>query len=331
MSRKTDILPDAVLQQAVAWLHRVQAAPNDEALLRAVDDWIAEDEAHGRAWALARKAWTLAGDIRPMFADARKEPLLAAELRRIPVRNPRRRQFAIGIAAAMAACLVLFAAVPHVTTWLRADYATATAEMREILLEDGSSVHLSADSAITTRFAADVRSVTLLQGEAYFRIAPDSARPFSVRADTLTVTVTGTAFDVALTAGTFSVAVASGSVRVTYAGSSGAREVSLSAGQHLHIDRHTGAIAQSAIVATDVAPWRTGRLVVEDAAVPDVIEAIARYHNGAILVVSPFLKQRRVTGVYDPRDPARALRVLVGPYGGVVRQVTPYLLTVSDF
>ncbi|MPY75120.1 MAG: hypothetical protein GEU87_12750 [Alphaproteobacteria bacterium] len=331
MSRKTDILPDAVLQQAVAWLHRVQAAPNDEALLRAVDDWIAEDEAHGRAWALTRKAWTLAGDIRPVFAETWEDRPASTGRKRLAAHGMGRQRFALAMTAALAACLVLFVAAPELTTWLRASYTTAAAEAREILLEDGSSVHLSADTAISTHFAADGRTVTLLQGEAFFQVSQDSARPFSVKAGALTVTVTGTAFDVALTEATLSVAVASGSVRVAYAGTPGAQEFALSPGQRLAVDRETGVPAKATVVAEDIAAWRGGRLVVEDAAVPDVLDAIARYHRGAVLVVSPSLKQRRVTGVFDLRDPARALKVLANPFGGVVREVTPYLLTVSDF
>jgi transmembrane sensor len=173
--------------------------------------------------------------------------------------------------------------------------------------------------------------VTLLRGEAFFQVARDPARPFTVQAETLIVTVTGTAFDVGFTDRSYAVTVASGAVRVEHAGAAGTREVALSPGQRLVIDRRTDDAIQTAVAAKDIAPWRTGRLVVEDAALPDVVDAIRRYHRGAVLVMSRSLRKRRVTGVYDLSDPARALRALVGPYGGVIREVPPYLITMSDF
>jgi transmembrane sensor len=317
----TEKISDPTLAQAVAWLHRIEAAPEDTALRRDLEAWMAADRAHRAAWALARKAWTLAGDVPPRFV-ARRAPA---------VRWRRPRTMAVGVAAALAACFLVFVAQPDIAVWLRADNATAAAETREIALDDGSIVTLGADSAIAADFAPGRRTVTLLRGEAFFRVVRDPVRPFSVQAETLTVTVTGTAFDVGFTDRSYAVTVASGAVRVAHAGAAGGREVALSPGQRLVIDRQTGDAIQTTVAPEDVAPWRTGRLVVEDAALPDVVDAIRRHHLGTVVLLSRSLQERRVTGVYDLRDPARALRVLAGPYGGVVREVPPYLITISDF
>jgi transmembrane sensor len=119
---------------------------------------------------------------------------------------------------------------------------------------------------------------------------------------------------------------------VTQPGKSGIdgwREVSLSAGHRFVLDRAAGKAATSDIALSSVAAWRNGRLVVENALLDDVVTAIGRYHSGAILVTDRTLRESRVTGVYDLRDPARALRVLSAPYGGVVRELTPYVLVLS--
>jgi transmembrane sensor len=321
----TEKMPDPTLQQAVAWLHRIKAAPEDAALRNGLECWIAADETHRAAWALARKAWTLAGDVPPRFAGRRVFGRMAG------AKRLRHRSLAAGIAAALAACSLIFVAAPEIAVRLRADSATAAAEMREIALEDGSAVTLGAGSAIATDFSAGRRAVTLLRGEAFFRVVRDPARPFTAQAETLTVTVTGTAFDVGFTDRSYAVTVASGAVRVAHAGAAGTRDVALSPGQRLVIDRRTGDAVRTAVAAEDIAPWRAGRLIVEDAALPDVVDAIRRHHRGAVLVISRSLRERRVTGVYDLSDPVRALRALAGPYGGVIREVPPYLITVSDF
>src|SRR3546814_4487254 len=92
----------------------------------------------------------------------------------------------------------------------------------------------SPESAVATHYAADRRTVDLLRGEAFFQVESDRSRPFRVRADAVTVTVTGTAFDVGLTDGTLSVAVSEGIVEV--APERGASAV-LRRGQRLVVDR----------------------------------------------------------------------------------------------
>ena len=93
-------------------------------------------------------------------------------------------------AAAIAAGLLLAAFYPSFSLWLRADYRSDVALIRPLTLPDGSQVTLGADSAIALHFSPDRRDVELLQGEAYFAVATDKARPFDVVADELSVTVT---------------------------------------------------------------------------------------------------------------------------------------------
>lgn len=335
MSGKADTISDPVLEEATDWFYRVQSASHDPVLHTALQAWMDQDEAHARAWALVQRAWGLAGRTEPVFArqnpavapKARVVPSGATPLARsLPGRAKPRRRF---IAAALVACLAFLIVASQLSLWLRADFATEAGESREITLEDGSQVHLSAGSAISTMFAPDRRIVALLRGEAFFRVSADAARPFSVQAEDLTVTVIGTAFDVGFTPRTFSVAVASGTVAVKYAG--GDRAVALSAGDKLSIDRTSGQPVRSAIAGEDIAAWRSGRLIVENAAFADVIDAIGRHHSGLIVIADASLQQRRVTGVYDLSNPSRALRALAGPYGSVVRELTPYMLVVSAF
>lgn len=246
-------------------------------------------------------------------------------------REPRRRpawpKRALAVTLALAASLMLFVAGPEIVLRLDADAVTTSRGAREIALDDGSVVHLAPGSAVAAKFTATGRSLSLLRGEAFLTIARDPARPFVVRADGMAVTVTGTAFNVAFTPRTYTVEVASGSVGVAAAG---VEDVSLTSGQRLVVNRRTGRVTIRAIPTKQVAEWRYGRLVVENALLADVLDAIRRSHPGAILVTDTGLEDRRVTGVYEIDRPERALRALVGPFGGVVRAVTPYLLVVSE-
>ncbi len=137
-----------------------------------------------------------------------------------PRRHRRPRQYVWAAATVLAICLAVVLQ-PSFNIWLTADYTTSTAQIRNIRLEDGSIVHLGADSAIEIAFEPEMRRIQLLSGEAYFEVEPNPMRPFKVEARNVETTVLGTAFDVRLMSDGVTVAVNRG--RVGVVGSRAAR------------------------------------------------------------------------------------------------------------
>jgi len=302
--------PDAALHAAADWHFRLRAAPQDQDLQQSFESWLAQDPRHAEAWLLAQRGWSLAGETGAMS-------------RAVAPAQPRRRTAA---ALALAASLALLLLWP-VATRYAADYSTGTAQQREVTLEDGSTLLLDADSAVDARFDAARRAVTLLRGEAYFEVASDAVRPFTVRAGDLTVTVTGTAFSVGMTDRQTSVALAHGAVKLQRDGSS--EDMALRPGERVQIERSSGAVQVSAIDPAIIAAWRNGRLAVQDVALGDVVAAIRRHHGGVILTPDEALLGHKVTGVFDLQDAPRALQALAGLYGARVAQYSPYLIVFS--
>jgi transmembrane sensor len=333
--RDEDAVSADIINQAAAWVFRINAAPNDTAARDELNAWLVTDPAHAKAWELARRTWALTGQVEPIFkadwrANARPRQARRSS-RRIfgttskPARSNTLRKTAM---SAVAAALLLFMFAPGASLWLRADYATATAENRAVQLEDGSRIVVGARSAIAQRFTAQERAVELLRGEAWFDVAHNTRRPFVVTAGDMRVTVTGTAFDVAMTEHTLSVGLARGSVRVERPGApSFTRE--LSPGQRLDIDRSSGIADLALVPSSALGTWRQGRLAVQDVALADVVDALDRHYSGTIFVSGDRLLKRKVTGVYDLNDPVRATRALVEPYGGQVRRITPWIMILS--
>lgn len=72
-----------------------------------------------------------------------------------------------------------------------------TPYIRNVILPDGSTVVLKAGSTLEYPpiFSDTTREVSL-QGEAYFDIAPDKAKPFIIHTDEVKTTVLGTAFNI---------------------------------------------------------------------------------------------------------------------------------------
>lgn len=306
--------------EAADWLMRLQASPGDAAVRADLEAWLAASDAHRRAWESVERVWRVSGGLPAADAPSAGN---VVELRR--ARRPR-RVLAIA-AAALAACVALYFA-PIMKLRLQADHMTSVAELREVALDDGSVVHLDAGSAIAVHYGASRREVALLAGRAFFEVAPARERPFVVAAADVTVTVTGTAFDVRSAGDEVTVAVQSGTVEVGLDGGAQLAGV-LTRGERLSVNRANRQATRSEIVPEDVAAWRERRLVVDGASLAEVVEELGRHHAGVIMLRDRSLAARRITGVFDLRRPVEALNAIARTQHGSVTEITPYLLVVS--
>ena len=354
LKRPADTVADDVTNQAAAWLLRLRGEPQDPDLKAEFEAWLSGDARHAEAWERARQVWSLAGAIGPAPRQPEAggavpsqggKPDLPPDLpRRLPsgpppslprgARRNRRPACVWGVGLAMAAGLCLAVVLsPSLLLRMQADHASPVGEMRTVELDDGTQVQLDSGSAIAVDYAADRRSVELLAGQAFFSVRQDRRRPFSVKADDVGVTVTGTEFEVRLMPGDVSLAVAEGEIRVSYPrerqgeGQIGAAE--LVAGQGLRIGVPSGTAERKSVRLRSIAAWRRGRLLIESATIGDLIEELRRYRSGTIVITDDALAARQVTGVFDLTDPVRALETVVGPHAGRVREITPWLVVVS--
>jgi transmembrane sensor len=182
-----------------------------------------------------------------------------------------------------------------------ASYVTAVGEIREVSLEDGSKVTLSARSAIATRYSRSERRVTLADGEAFFQVSKDADRPFLVFAGNTIVRVTGTQFDVRKGATAVRVSVVEGVVEVGRVDMDEASRTTtvLKAGEQVAVASDGASSAVGSAPAGSQDSWRRGRLVYEDAALSDVIEDANRYYAPGIVLADRSLGEMRVTASFQ--------------------------------
>lgn len=312
---------DLLRSEAVEWLVRINAAPQDSAARAGLEAWLASSEAHRRAYRSVERVWMLSG-VLPLAAPSSSHEVV--ELSRV-----RRTRRAWGIAAAaFAACVALWF-LPTLRLHFEADHLTGVAELRELTLEDGSIVYLDAASAIAVRYDKGRREVELLAGQAFFKVVSARDRPFVVTAGNVEVTVKGTAFDVGSSRDGVSVAVQSGTVEVMVSGSERNVLSTLMRGERMMVDRQ-GAFARSQVSPDDVASWREHRLVVDGATLGEVVDELGRHHRGVIVVSDRSLADRRITGVFDLRRPLEALHTVARTQHGSVLEISPYLTIVSS-
>ncbi len=107
----------------------------------------------------------------------------------------RRPLATLGVAASFALVALIFAfwKMPAAATNA---FETEIGENRSVALADGSIISLGGDTRIEVAMSENVRAIELVRGEALFKVAKDSARPFKVRAGDATIIAVGTEFNV---------------------------------------------------------------------------------------------------------------------------------------
>ena len=292
---------------------RLQNDPANPVAVDTVRAWIARGPEHQAAWSRVAAIHGMTGKV---LMDQRKAAKATVMTRRNFVLAG-----LLGLGGAGAGAWY----IPGLLLRARADYLTAKAEQRRIELPDGSIITLGPDSALALRFTTTIREVDLLQGMAFFEVAPDPARRFTVKTDQVAITALGTAFDVSLDAGFVSVTVDHGRVEVVGSNTS---EV-LDPGEWLTMTPDTAPANRSHREQSEIASWRSGMLIAENETVSALVARISRWYDGSVMVADPWLGSRVVSGVFDLSDPFAALEAVVRPFGAKVRKITPFLTVAS--
>lgn len=294
-----------IREMAVDWLLRLEAEPEDCALAEACMRWREKDVRHNRAF---EKAFRTFGDSRILLRQdiefAKKASGHAAK--KTHKRGLGHTALAIALIGMSTGTFIAFDGPMR----LQADVMSAYDEMPVIHLSDGSTVHLNAHSAIKVRINDKERHITLLRGEAYFEVAPDPARPFSVAAGNGETLALGTAFNVNLKDEGVDVTVTHHAVKVHAAPlpQDEASPISLRLEQGFSVSyNENGGIGTATPVDLELAaPWRNGRLIFENRPLGEVVEEIARHLPGKVMIASAALRERRITGTFDLTTPDQA-------------------------
>jgi transmembrane sensor len=309
---------ERLFEEALDLVIRMQDDPGNPVAHDLVARWRARSPDHETAWCEAMEIHGMAG----MVMQAKRSGVAGRAMsRRSVLLGGMTGLTVIGAGALLGPQLVLQA---------RADYVTATAELRRVTLRDGSEVTLGADSAIRSRFGDRYRRVELMSGMAFFDVAPDPARPFHVTTGDLVATALGTAFEVSNDAGYLAVSVDHGAVDVRVQAAGMAAQPPVSAGEWMSFDPRKSSFERGVRDVSQIAAWRDGLLVADRDSIASVVARIARWKSGRVVLAQSDFGAERISGVFDLSQPLSALEAVVEPYGGKVRQITPWLTIVSS-
>ena len=300
---------DAMAEEAHRWFMRRTDGtlpPEDE---QAFEDWLKQDPRHRALYAQAHGVWGAAarmGHLRDEEGAVRDVTPIGADV--APQRRRRNVVAAIGGLAAALALVVIgssFLLTGPTDRFEEPYFATATAEIREVALDDGTVVTLGAESQIDVRFSEGRRDVALVSGEAFFDVAKDPDRPFFVDIDDTQIRVVGTAFDVRRGAESVDVSVVEGIVEVRRPDDGSelnTARVVLEAGEHVVSSSGAGLTAVTPVSVRAPGAWRQGRLVFDNTTLREVISDLDRYYDGDIVIDGDDVALLRVTASYRTDD-----------------------------
>ncbi len=298
--------------EAERWFVRMQGSDCSAAERSACRRWRDQDPAHAAAYARVEAIYHASRD----FGQDPGYRLQARAIRERARREGRRRRaLRWGASLSAAAALVLAVGIG----WRQWDpaqpeqhFATAVGEQRSLQLDDGSTLLLDTDSAVTVRYSRKHRNVLLQRGRAEFEVTPGPQRPFVVQADGGAVRAVGTRFQVRKRDASVRVILLEGVVTVSapVAGAQGeARTATLAAGEQLDFDakrlwnrdRFDPGVAQG---------WTRGELTFRQRPLSELLEETNRYTAVKIRVGDPSLNELRVSGVFESDDQASLVQAM---------------------
>jgi transmembrane sensor len=169
--------------------------------------------------------------------------------------------------------------------------ATPGGRQYKLQLPDGTNVWLNAASSITYPivFTGPERKVTV-SGEVYFEVAKNKSKPFRVAANDITITVTGTHFNVNACSNEpfLATTLLEGGVKV----SGKNRTVTLSPNEQSLSDA-TGSISVNRNVNVhEIMAWREGLFHFESADLPTILRELARWYDVDVAYEGAISKER---------------------------------------
>lgn len=295
---------DPIEETAREWAVLLNSGHANDQQKLVLQRWVDENPLHKAAY---QRFELLLGDLSTVDSLDRLQSPRSRTLKRVS-------SFAapMAIAAAIAIVAVLFQGFGVSGSFDSEERAVETqiAEIRDLVLPDGSVVTLGARSRIETDFSKDIRLVRLLDGEAFFDVESDPDRPFYVAVDDRVIRVVGTQFAVRRSESIFRVTVAEGIVEVIEAATPLAAERKretieqdvLFAGDQIVVAKETDHKTLSDVEPDEAGAWRRGWLSYHDASLAEIVADANRYDARTITLASVELAEIRVTAAFGADD-----------------------------
>lgn len=298
---------DVIEFEAAHWVDRMNSPVLDSADAADFDRWILADPRHCDSYARQSAMWQSAG-LSQALAETSLSDGTAVEADEAAATiswdlpsYPRMASL-----LAVAACVLLLCTFMPPLIVQEASFSSPRGVTREVALADGSRVRLDGDTRIDVRITPWSRRVDLAQGEAFFDVAHEEWRSFTVEMGNARVSVLGTAFDVdRVDAATQVIQVYRGLVSVE---AGVGREWRLPAGTGLELAGQR--VRSLRDVAGDRPAWTGGWYEANDVPIWQLVQHVNRNAARPIVLADPGLGELQVTGRFRTAQPEDVLEAI---------------------
>ncbi|MDD0977291.1 FecR family protein [Pseudomonas fontis] len=295
---------DAITDAAAHWCMRLHAEDCTAAERTAFEQWRSAHPLHAEEYQAMREIWATADHLpRPELAPVVPFPVKPA------ARSRALRHYAAAAAITLLA-LPAGAWIGWEEGWLPNSYEhfESSTAMSQVTLGDGSQVELNLGTELRFMNFKDERRVTLVKGEAFFKVQHDSQHPFVVRAGSGQTKVTGTQFNVWKYQDQVKVTLVEGSVLVTSDASDTGSGYRLGPGMQAvyHKGDYEPILSQTYAHDTSLA-WRNGKLILDNVTLDQALPLINRYLEKPLRLADGSTGHVRISGIYNTTEVKRLI------------------------
>ncbi|WP_338152526.1 FecR family protein [Pseudomonas deceptionensis] len=185
--------------------------------------------------------------------------------------------------------------------------ATQPQGTQTVLLPDGSTLSVNANTRLRIDFGAYQRDIYLDKGQLYIEVAANKEQPLVVHAGDASIRVVGTGFDVRRSQHQLVVSVAHGQVAFMPDANT---STLLGAQQRTTYDYARASTQEQNLSPGEVADWRSGHLSFRNRELASLVDELDLYRPGMIQLAEGPLGRYKVSGNLDVNDPMALVKAL---------------------
>lgn len=250
----------------------------------AIEKWLAEGPANEDIYKKLKAAWSNTDNIfeTAMFDSSKAWEKVATKIQSTPLQQPRSVIFPAWAKYAVAAAAVLL--IGFFVFRLQGNdmiTVTASAENQIVTLPDNSKITLRKGSALhyPKHFEEKQRNVSL-EGEAFFEVARNEQSPFVIDAQSASVKVLGTSFNVKCNKQTASVVVRTGKVQMK--SNANDEYLILTPGEKGSLKN--GSLTEETVSAANYLYWQTGVMDFNNVPFKSVVQQLDEITDSNIML-----------------------------------------------
>ena len=181
-----------------------------------------------------------------------------------------------------------------------------------LTLADGTEVWLNAETEIRypVQFTGDKR-VVYLDGEAYFTVAPDKNKPFTVVSTHASVSVLGTQLNFRAYPDERDVQTTLVSGSVIMQSEKYKQQIKLVPGEQGVLEKNSAKLMKQEVNTYLYTAWKDGRFAFRDARLEDLFNILARWYDLSVFYQSPEAKDIRFTGDLNKTDDFKSILKII--------------------